>query len=231
MIKIERTAAPDILLPVPDPSQKMYTHIKVRRSLSAMQHGKCCYCEKIIDLRDIFPDDDNLGNGSHVEKHVEHFRPKGKKEYKHLTNDWNNLLLACNTCNVNKGQKFEVNQDDDPLCIDPSNPDIDPEEHIMLPEVDLKNGDDVYDGRLVPRNNSVIGNWTIINIRLNEGTSRKGRWDKIYEILKNILDYKHASSDDELRRHQLDILRAKCLSKAPYAFVARELYRQYNIPE
>ena len=103
-----------------------------------MQHRKCCYCEKIIDLRDKFPDDDNLVNGSHVEKHVEHFRPKGKEEYRHLTNDWNNLLLACNTCNVHKGQKFEVDECGDPLCIDPSNPDINPEDHLMLQDIDLK---------------------------------------------------------------------------------------------
>lgn len=231
MIKIERTAAPDILFPVPDPSQKMYTHMEVRRSLSAMQHGKCCYCEKVVDSPDKFSDDDNLVNGSNVEKHVEHFRPKGKKEFKHLTNDWKNLLLACNTCNVNKGQKFEVNQYGNPLCIDPSNPDINPEDHIMLREIDLKNEPDFDVGRLIPRNDSVFGKWTIKNVGLNEGTSRKDRWKKIHEILKDILDYKMVSRDDKLRSYQLQILRAKRLPEAEYAFVARELYRQYNIPE
>lgn len=230
MIKIERTAAPDILIPIPDPSKKTYAHIEVRRSLSTMQHGKCCYCEKKIDLHDIFPDDDNLVNGSHVEKHVEHFRPKGKEEYRHLTNDWNNLLLACNTCNVNKGQKFEVNECGNPLCIDPSNPDIDPEDHMELQEVNLKNEPDINDGKLIPRDKSAIGNWTIENVKLNESTSRKGRFEKIYDILKDILDYKKVLRDDELRELQLGILRTKCSPKAEYAFVARELYRQYNIP-
>lgn len=231
MIKIRRTAAPDILLSNPDPSLKTYADIEVRRSLSAMQHRKCCYCEKIIDLCDIFPDDDNLVNGSHVEKHVEHFRPKGKEEYRHLTNDWTNLLLACNTCNMNKGQKFEVNQDGDPLCIDPSNPDIDPEDHIMLRERDEKKIEpDGFEGRLIPRNDSVFGEWTINNVRLNESTSRKDRWEKICEIIKDITDYRHELRE-KIRQHRLGILREHCSPEAEYAFVARELYRQYNIPE
>ena len=84
---------------------------------------------------------------------------------------------------------------------------------------------------MIPRNNSVIGKWTIKNVKLNESTSRKSRWEKICDILKDIVDYRKVSRDDELRNCQLEILRAKCLPKAEYAFVARELYRQYNIPE
>lgn len=230
MIKIARTAPPDTLVPIPHPSQKAYAKSEVRQSLVDMQHRKCCYCERIIDLTDIFPADASLLGGSNVEKHIEHFRPKGKSEYRHLTNDWSNLLLACNTCNVNKGQKFEEDQYGDPLCIDPSNPHMDPEDHLELADIDVKGGPNSDYGKLVPRNNSVKGDWTIANVRLNEGTSRKGRCEKVFEISKDILDYWHAppnTTQSILRRGLLDDKRS---AKGEFAFVVREVCRQFNVP-
>jgi len=58
-----------------------------------MQHEKCCYCETKI------PDEGHL-------KAVEHFKPKSV--YKKLTNDWENLLLACAQCNGKKSDKFPL---------------------------------------------------------------------------------------------------------------------------
>ena len=184
MIRIARTAPPDILVPTPAPGRKLYARAEVRQALSAMQHGKCCYCEKQIDIDGIFPEEGSPFASSNVEKHVEHFRPKGKNEYRRLMNCWSNLFLACNTCNVNKGQKFELDQNGNPLCIDPSDPHINPECHLQLKEMDLKFGPDSEDGKIVPRHNSAMGEWTIANIRLNEGTCRKTRWNKIFEIVR-----------------------------------------------
>ena len=230
MIKIERTDAPGILLPIPGSGSKVYASYEVRQALSAMQYGKCCYCEKIVDLTSLFPEDENLVDGSNVEKHVEHFRPKGKEEYRDLTNDWRNLLLACSACNVNKGHKFDLDGHDNPLCIDPSDPNMDPEEHIELRKICLKPVPNSTAGTLKPKNGSVMGDWTITNIKLNESTSRHGRFQKIYEILKAILDYKFASPDPDERAHRVEGLRLKSSSKQEYAFVARELCRQFNIP-
>ena len=230
MIKIERTDAPGILVPIPGPGSKIYAKYEVRRALSAMQNGKCCYCEKKVDLTSLFPEDKNLVGGSNVEKHVEHFRPKGKEEYRNLTNDWRNLLLACSACNVNKGQKFDLDGYDNPLCIDPSDPDIDPEDHIKLRTIRLKAVPNSTAGTLMPKNGSVMGDWTIKNIKLNESTSRHGRFQKISEILKAIVDYKFASPDPEERAWRVEGLRVKRSSTQEYAFVARELCRQFNIP-
>ena len=230
MIKILRTSAPDILLQIPDPSLKTYASSEVRQSLINMQHGKCCYCERKIDLTDIFPEDQTLSTGSNVEKHIEHFRPKGKDEYRHLTNDWSNLLLACNTCNVNKGQKFKVDQCDNPLCIDPSDPDMDPGEHIELTDIEVKVGPNSDYGKLVPRNNSAKGEWTIANVKLNEGTCRKGRWEKVFEIVKDVLDYIKASPNTEERMTRLRLLDEKRSARGEFALVVREVCRQLNVP-
>ena len=230
MIRIVRIDAPDVLVPTPPPGRRLYARDEVRSALSDMQHGKCCYCEKHIDLNEIFPPDEESGRGSNVERHVEHFRPKGKDEYRHLMNDWNNLLLACNTCNVNKGQKFDLDHNDDPLCIDPSDPDIDPECHIMLKVMDLKMSPENDDAKVVPRNGSAKGEWTILNVKLNEGSCRKARWTKVFEIIKDIADYREAARQPEQGTLQLQVLDNKRSSHAEFAFVAREVCRQYNVP-
>ena len=230
MIKIDRTPAPPILVPPPNPRQKAYASPEVRQLLIDMQHGKCCYCEKIVDLKSIFPDDNNLLSASNVEKHIEHFRPKGKDKYRHLTNEWSNLLLACNTCNANKGQKFEEDQDGNPLCIDPSDPNVDPKDHIKLNKVKLKARPDAKDGRIRPRKKSPYGKWTIINIQLNESTSRKDRWKKVSEVVMEIVDYRVGINSAEQRGLKLAHLRTKCAAKEEFAFAVREVCRQFKVP-
>ena len=75
---------------------------EVKASLRESLHGKCVYCE-------IIPE------GATPE--VEHYRPKGgiaadpnHKGYYWLGHEWNNLLLACPTCNSNgkKGTQFPI---------------------------------------------------------------------------------------------------------------------------
>ena len=225
MISIVRTVAPDVLHPTPNNRRKIYARPEVRQALSEMQYGKCCYCEKKI----VFPEDENLLPVSNVEKHVEHFRPKGMDEYGHLTNDWSNLLLACNTCNVNKGMKFEEDQYGDPLCIDPSDPNVDPEEHIELKKIYLDRAPDIDTGKILPRNDSTKGKWTIANVKLNEGTCRKGRWRKSFEVLRVILDYREVLPTTEEGRIKLELIQSKCSASEEFAFVAREVCRQYEI--
>ena len=230
MIKIVRTAKPAILDPVPDPSKSIYAKPEIRESLANMQHGKCCYCERRIHFPNIVQNDENLSTSSNVEKHVEHYRPKGMDEYKHLTNDWNNLLLACNTCNTNKGRKFELDQSGNPLCIDPSDPNTDPEDHIELSEINPKEGPNANLGRLFPKNYSAKGEWTIENVKLNEDTYRKSRLAKALEVFGDILDYIGQATMGELDSISLDVLRRKCSEREEYSFVAREVCRQNNVP-
>ncbi len=65
---------------------------KVRTELEALYHSKCAYCESKITT---------IGYSR-----IEHYRPKSN--YYWLAYSWDNLLLACERCNTNKGNKFEI---------------------------------------------------------------------------------------------------------------------------
>jgi uncharacterized protein (TIGR02646 family) len=58
----------------------------------AMFEGLCCFCECETELG-------NYGQ-------VEHYRPKGRAEFKHLAYTWENLLWACGRCNGPKGDEW-----------------------------------------------------------------------------------------------------------------------------
>ncbi|MCP4133002.1 MAG: TIGR02646 family protein, partial [bacterium] len=61
----------------------------IKNALKNIYHNKCAYCEKQIE-----------------QFHVEHFRPKSI--YCWLAYSWDNLLLACPTCNTHKDNHFEL---------------------------------------------------------------------------------------------------------------------------
>ena len=90
--------------------------------LYELQHGKCCYCERGLLMG---------------EAHVEHFRPKAKVEeaerhpgYWWLAYSWENLLLACETCNIKKGAKFPLEPGSERL--DPEDCDLEKEKPILI---------------------------------------------------------------------------------------------------
>ena len=61
----------------------------VKKALEELYHNKCAFCETNVERWD-----------------VEHFRPKSL--YPWLAFSWDNLLLACPTCNGNKSNHFET---------------------------------------------------------------------------------------------------------------------------
>lgn len=72
--------------------ETLWSDKNVKEFLCQSQHGKCCYCERKRDPS--------------RESDVEHFRPKSKVEgsprhqgYWWLAYEWENLLVACKTCN------------------------------------------------------------------------------------------------------------------------------------
>ena len=86
------------------PNKNYYSWKVVKDALLKMHHGKCCYCEKRIERADL---------------HVEHFRPRGAFRqdahganeypgYYWLAYSWDNLLLACPTCNGLKSSTFPL---------------------------------------------------------------------------------------------------------------------------
>ena len=157
MIKIERCECPDVLEKSPVEGNR-YRNKGVVNKLWEMQYGKCCYCEQKIPSE---------GHS----KAVEHFKPKST--FRYLRNDWKNLLLTCPQCNGKKSDKFPVEltdesretkviylqteSDAEPLIIDPSNPNIDPQEHIDFIVDDIDN----ELGLIIARNNSELGKLTI----------------------------------------------------------------------
>lgn len=66
-----------------------YKQDDIREALKKIYKGKCAFCEQKEELT-----------------HVEHFRPK--KIYYWLAYSWDNLLMACPTCNMHKSDHFEL---------------------------------------------------------------------------------------------------------------------------
>lgn len=129
MISIQRESCPTILRGAVTPSD-LYAHDDVVQRLWDMQCRKCCYCEQPIP---------NMGQG----QHVEHFRPKSLPEFDDLRNKWRNLLLACPTCNGQKGEQFPVSGSGRAILIDPSSKSIDPEKHIGFTHDDGEEDDPI----------------------------------------------------------------------------------------
>lgn len=69
-----------------------YKQDDIKDALKQHYQNKCAYCEQYVERWD-----------------VEHYRPK--KIYYWLAYSWDNLLLACPTCNQNyKGDHFKISQ-------------------------------------------------------------------------------------------------------------------------
>lgn len=62
----------------------------IKSALNIFYHGKCAFCETKLELM-----------------HIEHFRPK-RGGYYWLAYSWDNLLLSCPICNINKSDVFPL---------------------------------------------------------------------------------------------------------------------------
>lgn len=126
----------------------------VKGDLAAMQHNKCCYCEK----REEQP----------KYRDVEHYRPKSL--YWWLAWTWENLLFACIDCNrEQKRSQFPQEPSstplvaeqappagEKPLVIDPSDPSVEPTMEITFMRERIQGKE-----RWVPRGTSARGRKTV----------------------------------------------------------------------
>ena len=145
-----------------------------------MQHGKCCYSDMSIPKE---------GHG----KAVEHFHPQSIFEWQR--NQWDNLLLVCPQCNGTKSNQFPVMLTDNEkevkvvylrtpsagkaAIIDPSEPSIDPEEHLTYV---LDDSDPLY-GQVIPRRGSVVGRETISVTGIDDEYFLRKRKLRLLEVL------------------------------------------------
>lgn len=211
LIKIRRTSCPPTLH-MASPTSKRYALPSVRSALHKMQHGKCCYCEAIIPPR---------GDG----QAVEHFRPR--KLYPQLKNVWSNLLLACSQCNGNKHDQFVESKDGRAGLLDPSDPTIDPEDHIAF----ITSGPLALIGSCTSKNGSVLGETTIDTVKLDSPYYQSSR-NVIHDFLVVIhreLAISRANGDD--RKHVEYRSKMECLTspRSPFAAFARSYVQNQNL--
>ncbi|MEO5338948.1 MAG: HNH endonuclease [Magnetococcus sp. MYC-9] len=81
---------------------RVHAHASVKAALGELYHNKCAYCESYIVAQ--------------ADRRVDHHRPKKARieegdphpGYFWLTYEWSNLVLACDTCNGKKSNKFPI---------------------------------------------------------------------------------------------------------------------------
>lgn len=175
MTKIERSECPPVLQK--DPGRFVegdYKKEEVKSELLKMQHGKCCYCERMI--KDLPP----------REREVDHYMPRKHDSFKdtsgepqwHLANKWTNLLYSCRACNNIKGKKSPFNDSTGTReIIDPSYDD--PEDHIDFVIEDII-------VRYKPKDESPLGRLTINHLKLNDTNDRSDLFKDFRRLVPEI---------------------------------------------
>lgn len=223
MIRVRRTSCPATLRGKTSDGTH-YNKAEVVAALWAMQHGKCCYCER------------KLPETGHL-KAVEHFKPKSV--FTGLRNEWTNLLLACSQCNGKKRDKFpvvlsdEVNEDkvlyldtEQPAILDPSDPEIDPEDHIDF-DFDPHLHEDGF-AVIMAKNGSDLGAKTIETIGLHGLFYLRERRDRFRALIQRnyliLVDALEGGDEDEVStaRWEFELL---LKSRKPFAGFARAYAR------
>jgi len=194
-------------------AQGKYNHEQTKAALVAMFQGKCAYCESKIDV---------ITYGA-----IEHFRPKSK--YPELTFAWSNLLLACDRCNDagHKGDRFPLDGGGNPLLLDPTDPDTNPQAHLDF-VWDHKAGlASVYGrddrGRTVEEVFDLNG--------LQDRQSLMDYRSKIVKHLQALLWFAQNNDQAELRTQEAwGLLREACQANAEYSAFALQYIAPYLPP-
>jgi hypothetical protein len=120
---------------------------------------------------------------------IEHFRPKGKKDFRHLRHIYKNLLWACATCNRAKGKRWPTAE-----LLSQGNRFVDPSVEGMGKHVELSGLDDIG-------HRSQAGWYIIRMLNLRSSTHRERRRErneraKKYELVKAVLEQQEAAVND-----------------------------------
>lgn len=158
-------------------------------------------------------------------KEVEHFRPKGLPEFEGLINDWGNLLLSCRDCNGTKRKKFPKDDRGEPLLIDPSNGNIDPEDHLDF-HTDFADG---LDGQIFAKNESVIGKTTIDNIKLYKSIYVHQRREHLGDCIKALIKLKNSRENTPSRSQAISRFNDLLAANSPFAALTRSFARKISV--
>lgn len=217
MIRIQRTDCPAVLVGKTSDGTH-YNKAEVVAALWKMQHGKCCYCERSL------PEQGHL-------KAVEHFKPKSI--FPVLRNEWSNLLLACSQCNGHKGNQFPVNANTGlPAILDPSDPAIDPEDHLDFDfdPIEWMDGFAV----IMAKGGSDLGQETIRTVRLDDIFYTRLRKKKHRRVINvsylSLIEAIEGGDPDEIaaQRASFELLMAP---NKPHAALARAFARFKKLDE
>lgn len=206
--KLKISKAKDAWCSIPD----------VRTTLHDMQSGKCCYCESKI-------------HSSGPRQQIEHYWPKGT--YDDKRNLWENLLLACDLCNHTKGGAFPLDDLGQPLVIDPTSGDVNPESELTF--FTQFNNVDEYRllGQAVRVPGSTRGERTIEVVGLSKKHHRKERRRHFEQVLFPWLK-RYVKARDDNDAAEIDSLLRELGrhtdSPAEYAGFARAFARDYSLP-
>ncbi|MFQ5963808.1 MAG: HNH endonuclease [Candidatus Scalinduaceae bacterium] len=173
---------------------RRYNIPNVKKTLNSMYNNHCCYCESKVGVVD-YP-------------HIEHRKPKRK--YPELTFDWDNLNLACEVCNKNKGEKY--NKKAPILDAVKDNPIT---KHLSY-RIGVGSIDRTY--------NTERGKTTIEHTKLNRDLLSRSRVDVFWHVM-NVIDFIKSNprdSDNELRKDDL-----KRLTKGQYGSMIKWLMGCY----
>lgn len=211
---------------------------EAREILWKHQNHKCCYCERVRELK--------------RESDLEHFRPKGgvEKENAHfgywwLAYEWENYLYSCKPCNQgNKknqfpllpgGQRATKKTDsltnEKPVLINPYDEDEDPENYISF---DWENSND-YFVKAVPTStdDDNRGNDTINIVGLNKGLLPEDRAEFL-QTLEAITIKMHAGRHFEkpliIAAAEEEIKRETSSTK-PFSGFRRAYFRKVGLGE
>lgn len=151
-----------------------YRHKEIKETLESETNNKCAYCESKIK---------HISHGD-----VEHIFPKSKNPK--FTFKWDNLTLACEICNQNKGIIEDI--------LDPYSDD--PEDHIFFAGPILFSMPD-----------SERGDLTIITLNLNRDPLMRQRIEKL-ESLDSEIKRTNSAKSPLLKKALIDCIKNKFLS-------------------
>ncbi|MHC4334785.1 MAG: HNH endonuclease family protein [Planctomycetota bacterium] len=211
MINIRRCACPSTLSQGYTLADKCCKK-EVVLALHGMQHGKCCYCEKEIATEG-------------QEQAIEHFRPKAPDRFPELENTWTNLLHACSCCNGWKWSHFPTDRNGNPLLLDPSDLDVDPEDDL---EFHTDDEDDLNWGRVSPRNGSPLGDKTIEIVGLDKVNKRRERVAEYNKLFAAYVEIKNAQ-DEITKRQKIAAFEAMLSANNAHAGFARAFARNKRL--